>query len=63
MAFFNTLYICLKFPNVDSDNNSNVDSEDLNDSANDDNENEMKSNYDVKELAQQHLLDDDLILN
>ncbi|CAB4442699.1 unnamed protein product [Rhizophagus irregularis] len=42
---------------VDSNNNSDVDSEDLNDSAND------ESDYDVEELAQQHLLDDDLVGN
>ncbi|CAG8711386.1 ribonuclease H-like domain-containing protein [Rhizophagus irregularis DAOM 181602=DAOM 197198] len=37
---------------IGSDNNSDVDSEDLNDSANDNNENEMESDYDVEELAQ-----------
>ncbi|PKY56251.1 hypothetical protein RhiirA4_428112 [Rhizophagus irregularis] len=49
--------------NIGSDNNSDVDSKDLNDSANDNNENEMESDYDVEKLAQQHLLDDDLIGN
>ncbi|PKY31163.1 hypothetical protein RhiirB3_448635 [Rhizophagus irregularis] len=47
----------------DSDVGSDVDSENLNDSANNNSENETESDYDVEELVQQHLLDDDLIGN
>ncbi|CAB4479466.1 unnamed protein product [Rhizophagus irregularis] len=47
----------------DSDVGSDIDSENLNDSANNNSENETESDYDVEELVQQHLLDDDLIGN
>jgi hypothetical protein len=41
---------------INSDNNSD-------DSSNNDSESKMKSDYDVEELAQQHLLEDDLVGN